>query len=86
MAEKGVIMGRIKARRKDKELITFTDYKGESKTDKYAPIMTIWANKFGGGDAKVDKNVSDAQLKSYLTSGDYYVQFFPQAAATDDGF
>lgn len=70
-------MGRIKARRKDKANITFTDYKGEERTDKYAPVQIVWANQFGGGDVRTDKNVTDAQLKSYLTSGEYYVQFFP---------
>jgi hypothetical protein len=80
------ILGRVKASRKDKALITFTNYKGESVTNKYADVMTVWANKFGAGDVQKDKHVTDAQLKDYFTSGEYFVTFFPNKPKEDDGF
>lgn len=72
------ILGHVKATRKDKSSIKFTNHKGEGAENKYAPVFVVWANKFGGGDVKVDKNVSQEQVTKYLFSGDYFLSFFPR--------
>ncbi len=45
----GTKVGRIVRTRKDKSEITFTDYRGEEKTSKYAPVGTIWAQRRDDG-------------------------------------
>lgn len=50
---------RIVMSRKDGQNITYTDYKGEEKTGKYAPVGAVFHGKFlDSMDVAVDKKVT----------------------------
>lgn len=90
---------RIVMSRKDKQDITFVDYRGETVTKKYAPVAVLFESKLdnGGFDMKVEKRVT-------LDPDQFYFNVYstddqagksrpaakparkaPKAAAQDDG-
>jgi hypothetical protein len=70
------VVARIKAVRKDGSEITFTDYKGERKSAKYAPVATFFRGENGKLSIKFEKG--------FVASEECWYNYYEETQSTGD--
>jgi hypothetical protein len=71
------IVAKLKRVRKDGGDITFTNYKGEKQTSRFAPCATFFKNERG--------MISVVFEKGFTASDEEYVNYYPEDGSRGDG-